>query len=734
VTCGESDALFALVKRTQKFTKQGRGNYGCLGQVSRTADGAMIGISQRDRRLVKVYDGGVALAQHALPDVDLVARAVAVGPHDHRVYVGANRVTRNQRQAEVLRYDEQSGEFTLLAAVGGARLESLAVSHDGRIFFTDSAHSAIHEVLDEPFLAEETTLLVDGPARAINLATGAKHAGGAEGATFYGQSAWRTQLLYGGVTPANAGGIAAMRTPDGTELLLVADAYDVKSLTGAQFVHSWPLGADDERSALLGASTIAVAPPADGKRSFERHVAVADWQAGTLAELSAFAPHLGDFKLRAPLLRELDAPYGVAVTRHGSTLVAEFGAGRVVQSDGFVAAEQLDGPCGIAVGDDNGKLLYVTERSAGRLTRIDVDSGARTALLEGLDAPEGVAVNPLNGHVVVLETSGQRRLLVVDPAAPGEILETIASELAEGAQNAALGADHPYLFSGVAFGDVVGGDAPGSHRHAPLYVAQDGAQRIWRFDAAQTLANAAGKPADDSAAPWPVHEERDGRRVAIVPLFGTGLPPLVAVPQGTWLRFVAFRQDSVHDGLHAPALSYALSSDDIPGFRSSFLYPRTATKPGRAPSQASGPSQYELLLDTPGAYSYVELLANHLGKLIVYDARYDDPESEWYVPDATGAPTPEPTDAPVCRTADSVDCWPGSKLDATSDAQGCLTDLRCIPIGFSLLTYPTYLPDGSIGNMYMIIIYLFIYISSTHLFLFIIVMVELHLMFLVGGE
>lgn len=456
--------------------------------------------------------------------------------------------------------------------------------------------------------------------------------GGAEAKNFFGHGPWRTQMLYGGVTPANAGGVASVRTPDGTEVVLVADTTNVKSLTANQFLHSWPLGGENTPASLVRASSIAVAPPADGKRSFERHVAVADWQSGVVSELTAFAPHLGDFKVRRSVSEPFQTPYGVAVTRHGSVLVADFAANRVVQTDGFVAADALEGPTGVAVGDDNGKLLYVTERSAGRLTRIDVESGARTVLLEGLAAPEGVAVSPLDGHVVVLETgaaNSTNRLLLVDPANPGAIEAVIADSLPAGAVNSALDAAHPFRFSGVSFGDVAGGDAPGAHRHVALYVSLDGAQRVLKYRARQVLNNEAGKPADDVAAPWPVTTDKDGRRVAIVPLFGNGLPPLVAVPQGTWLRFVAFRQDGVHHGQHAPAVTYALSSDDIPNFRSTFLYPKQATKVGRVAAQQSGPSEYEILLDTVGAYTYSEVLKDHSGRLVVYEPRYDDPEDEW---------------------------------------------------------------------------------------------------------
>ena len=234
--------MWPLYGPSGQFEHVGKDNFGCLGQVAWGADDALWAVSQRDRKLVRVYSGtSVDVAQ--LPD-DVLPRGVALGPAGE-VYVGANRITHNQRQAEVWLYDAETGEFSLRGAVGGAQLEQLAVSVDGRVFFTDAAHTAIHEVLDEPFFDEETELINNGPSRKIDLASGAKHAGGAEAKNFFGHGPWRTQMLYGGVTPANAGGVASVRTPDGTEVVLVADTTNVKSLTANQFLHSWPLGGEN---------------------------------------------------------------------------------------------------------------------------------------------------------------------------------------------------------------------------------------------------------------------------------------------------------------------------------------------------------------------------------------------------------------------------------------------------------------------------------------------------------
>ena len=137
--------MWPLYGPSGQFEHVGKDNFGCLGQVAWGADDALWAVSQRDRKLVRVYSGtSVDVAQ--LPD-DVLPRGVALGPAGE-VYVGANRITHNQRQAEVWLYDAETGEFSLRGAVGGAQLEQLAVSVDGRVFFTDAAHTAIHEVLE----------------------------------------------------------------------------------------------------------------------------------------------------------------------------------------------------------------------------------------------------------------------------------------------------------------------------------------------------------------------------------------------------------------------------------------------------------------------------------------------------------------------------------------------------------------------------------------------------------
>jgi streptogramin lyase len=77
----------------------------------------------------------------------------------------------------------------------------------------------------------------------------------------------------------------------------------------------------------------------------------------------------------------------------------------------------------LAKGRDN--VLYVTENAAGAVTQIDVGSGARKVVADGLAGPEGIDVGP-DGKLYVAEV-GQKRLVSIDPATGAKTV--IASNL-----------------------------------------------------------------------------------------------------------------------------------------------------------------------------------------------------------------------------------------------------------------------------------------------------------------
>jgi glucose/arabinose dehydrogenase len=90
--------------------------------------------------------------------------------------------------------------------------------------------------------------------------------------------------------------------------------------------------------------------------------------------------------------------------------------------------------------------LYVTE-AAGKLTRIDLASGAKTEVAAGLALPEGVAQTPW-GSFIVAEV-GAGKLTEIDPV--GNTRRTAAANLPIGLA-AGPGMPPPFVATGVAVG------------------------------------------------------------------------------------------------------------------------------------------------------------------------------------------------------------------------------------------------------------------------------------------
>jgi hypothetical protein len=166
----------------------------CLGEMQWGNDNVLYTVDATNRSIVAVYSGvAVVLAQ--LP-VDVIPVGLQFNSKWH-AYVGANRVTRNRRQAEIYAFDLGKRTLQLSAAVGGAVLDSFAFSYDDRLFFTDRAHAAIHEVE----LGDLVALNAEGALIAAGLQS--------EPVTF------RTKMLYGSAGLTAGGGVAAFSTTDG---------------------------------------------------------------------------------------------------------------------------------------------------------------------------------------------------------------------------------------------------------------------------------------------------------------------------------------------------------------------------------------------------------------------------------------------------------------------------------------------------------------------------------------
>jgi glucose/arabinose dehydrogenase len=131
-------------------------------------------------------------------------------------------------------------------------------------------------------------------------------------------------------------------------------------------------------------------------------------------------------------------------------LVAELATGSITHASGAefkdrkTVASGLGGPVQMILGTDG--HLYVTE-AAGKLTRIDLATGAKSEVASGLLLPEGVAQTPW-GSLIVAETAA-RRLVEIDPSNGSR--RTVADNLPIGLE-AGPGMPPPYVVTGLSVG------------------------------------------------------------------------------------------------------------------------------------------------------------------------------------------------------------------------------------------------------------------------------------------
>lgn len=174
-----------------------------------------------------------------------------------------------------------------------------------------------------------------------------------------------------------------------------------------------------------------------------RQFALTSWFTGTVQMIDRAT-------LKSEMIHGFKAPYDAIPLEDGSVLVAELATGtisRVAASGAHekkVVAEGLAGPTQMVLGKDG--ALYVTE-AAGKLTRIDMGSGAKTTVAEGLALPEGLAQTPW-GTFIVAEAAAAR-LVEIDPVTGSK--RSVAEQLPIGLP-AGPGMPPPYVVTGVAMG------------------------------------------------------------------------------------------------------------------------------------------------------------------------------------------------------------------------------------------------------------------------------------------
>ena len=104
----------------------------------------------------------------------------------------------------------------------------------------------------------------------------------------------------------------------------------------------------------------------------------------------------------------LKNPRGLVLLGDGTALVADVASGELLLLGGAgvrVAASGLQQP--VAVIEERPRVLLVSEFAAGRIQRVDLESGSQQMVAEGLDRPTGLARLP-DGRLAVVEASAGR--------------------------------------------------------------------------------------------------------------------------------------------------------------------------------------------------------------------------------------------------------------------------------------------------------------------------------------
>ena len=325
------------------------------------------------------------------------------GRREFRFEVEPVRAGYGARRGRARRY--QSGKKQVVARLATA-LDNLAIDSRDRVFVSNMADNGIQEV----DVSKGTARQVVKGALAIPL------------------------------------GIAAVA--DGTrDMLYVADVFALRTVDSAQ-------GKVTDVARSHAADTPIGYPVAITAN--QRHVVVTNnegpvqrYERGTMRLVQSWRDtHAGN---------AIEMP-------SGALIVAETTRGKLSKITGSGEREQrseivvdLAAPLGLAIAGDD--AVYVSEMVAGRISRIDVNSGARRVIAEGLDRPQGIATD---GSAVLVVEAGKGRLVRIEPGSSA--VEVIARDLPIGLANV------PITLAGVAVG--AGGT---------FYVTSDVENSIWRL-------------------------------------------------------------------------------------------------------------------------------------------------------------------------------------------------------------------------------------------------------------
>ena len=297
---------------------------------------------------------------------------------------------------EVVRIDVESGDREVVGRPG-VGLDNLALDGEDRIFVSSFMNGSIVEVT-----GPETNRVVL-PSH-INSPAGVAYT--SSGRLFLGDGAALREL--DPATGANIHAVAAMVTDVG-QVMSVQPHGEHLILSGSTMVTVW----DPDADALV--ARVEGFEEAVDALAYGDDIIVTEYGTGSVLRLNPESPDE-----RATIASGLAEPAGLAA--HGGDVYVTDRSGSVLQilDDGEPLASPrqvasgLAGPEGIAAAEDG--TLYVVEVEAGRVTRLDPDSGAATPVADGLalSGPEPRALGPATsiGELAGIAVGGDGTLFV----------------------------------------------------------------------------------------------------------------------------------------------------------------------------------------------------------------------------------------------------------------------------------------------------------------------------------
>lgn len=271
-------------------------------------------------------------------------------------------------RGEVLRVDVDTGDKTLVAEVN-ASIDNLAISATDELVITNMADNAVIRIDTE---TGESTPLTSGAL-------------------------------------AVAADLAMVVGEDGKETLYIGDLFSFRALD----IES---GEVSEVGRVFGANIDY--PISVGVNGSE--IALAGWSAGMVQRYDTTTGELGDIH------HNFTTPLDALPLPGGDTLVAEYARGALVRVDGGDWSKRADVTTDLAgpstlVALENGNVL-VSENISGVISEINLETGEKMVIVEGLSGPEGFD-RSADGTLYVAEV-GSKQISMISVSGEKSVIGT----------------------------------------------------------------------------------------------------------------------------------------------------------------------------------------------------------------------------------------------------------------------------------------------------------------------